>query len=102
MKPPDFLNQKPETMNDTPRTDANARYINGFADQWVPRYVSEELERELTQLERERDKWKAKYIQQNKDLGCEMMDPNGTIWDHAKNLQDQIRAMTAHTQHSNT
>lgn len=38
-------------------------------------------------LERERDEWKAKYIQQNKDLGCEMMDPNGTIWDHAKTLQ---------------
>ena len=35
----------------------------------------------------ERDKWKAKYIQQNKDLGCEQMDPNGTIWDYAKKLQ---------------
>ena len=39
------------------------------------------------QHRRERDEWKAKYIQQNKDLGCEMMDPNGTIWDHAKKLQ---------------
>ena len=38
-------------------------------------------------LERERDEWKAKYIQQNKDLGCEMMDPNGTIWDYAKKVQ---------------
>jgi hypothetical protein len=38
-------------------------------------------------LQRERDEWKAKYIQQNKDLGCEQMDPNGTIWDHAKTLQ---------------
>ena len=38
-------------------------------------------------LERERDEWKAKYIQQNKDLGCELRDPNGTIWDHAKTLQ---------------
>ena len=35
----------------------------------------------------ERDEWKAKYIQQNKDLGCEQMDPNGTIWDHAQTLQ---------------
>jgi hypothetical protein len=35
----------------------------------------------------ERDEWESKYIQQNKDLGCEMMDPNGTIWDHAKTLQ---------------
>jgi hypothetical protein len=38
-------------------------------------------------LERERDEWKAKFLQQNKDLGCELRDPNGTIWDHAKTLQ---------------
>jgi hypothetical protein len=39
------------------------------------------------ELERERDEWKAKYIKQNKDLGCEMMDPSGTIWDYASGLQ---------------
>ena len=47
------------------------------------------------QLKRELDEWKAKYIQQNKDLGCELRDPNGTIWDHAKTLQrerDEARA----------
>jgi hypothetical protein len=38
----------------------------------------------------QRDEWKAKYIQQNKDLGCEMMDPNGTIWDYAKKLQAEL------------
>ena len=54
---------------------------------------AEKLMRERNEAREQRDKWKAKYIQQNKDLGCEMMDPNGTIWDHAKNLQDQIRAM---------
>lgn len=47
----------------------------------------------LTGLERERDEWKAKFIQQNKDLGCEMMDPGGTIWDHAKKLQDDNKAL---------
>ena len=41
-------------------------------------------------LARERDEWKAKYIQQNKDLGCEQMDPNGTIWDHAKKLEAEL------------
>jgi len=41
----------------------------------------------------ERDEWKAKFIQQNKDLGCEMMDPNGTIWDYAKKLQKDIAAI---------
>ena len=44
-------------------------------------------------LARERDEWKAKYIQQNKDLGCEMMDPNGTIWDYAKKVQTEIAKM---------
>lgn len=39
----------------TPITDAAARYIDGFADQWVPRYVSEETERELTTVTKERD-----------------------------------------------
>ena len=33
-------------MSNTPKTDAAARHIDGFADQWVPRYVSEEIERE--------------------------------------------------------
>jgi len=37
----------------------------------------------------ERDHWKSKFIQQNKDLDCELMDPNGTIWDHAKKLQEE-------------
>ena len=38
-------------MSDTPITDAAKRYIDGFADEWVPRYVCEELERE-------RDGWR--------------------------------------------
>jgi len=42
----------------------------------------------------ERDEWKAKFIKQNKDLGCEMMDPNGTIWDYAKKLQTELAAVT--------
>jgi hypothetical protein len=45
-------------------------------------------------LVRERDEWKAKYIQQNKDLGCEMMDPNGTIWDYAKKVQHELTVVT--------
>lgn len=47
----------------------------------------------LTDLERERDEWKAKFIQQNKDLGCEMMDPGGTIWEHASKLQTENAAL---------
>ena len=45
-------------------------------------------------LESERDQWKARFIQQNKDLGCEMMDPNGTIWDYAKKVQTDLASMT--------
>lgn len=37
--------------------------------------------------------WKSKFIQQNKDLGCEQMDPNGTIWDHAKKLQEENKRL---------
>ena len=48
----------------------------------------------MINAERERDKWKAKYIQQNKDLGCEMMDPNGTIWDYAKKVQSELTVVT--------
>lgn len=46
-------------MSNTPKTDAAARHIDGFADQWVPRYVSEEIERE-------RDAWKAAHDNQVK------------------------------------
>jgi hypothetical protein len=34
----------------TPRTDAAKRKIDGFADEWVPRYITEELERERDML----------------------------------------------------
>jgi len=82
---------KPKTMNDTPRTDdQSVRYYNdatGTRIEYVAARFARQLERELTQRKRERDEWKAKYIQQNKDLGCELRDPNGTIWDHAKTLQ---------------
>lgn len=77
-------------MSRTPETDGE---WNRLACQNHP-----EFERNLAdfarKLERERDEWKSKYIQQNKDLGCEMMDPNGTIWDYAKKLQRELTAVT--------
>jgi hypothetical protein len=48
----------------------------------------------VEELTEQRDEWKAKYIQQNLDLGCELMDPNGTIWDHAKKAQSELTAVT--------
>lgn len=81
------MNKRP-----TPETDNN-EYAHTFLEQYG--YESSLQDAPVDwpdfarRLERERDEWKAKYIQQNKDLGCEMMDPNGTIWDHAKKLQDE-------------
>jgi hypothetical protein len=72
-------------MTDTPETDA--AYKNHAWD--MHGHIRIEFSRKL---ERERDAWKAKFIQQNKDLGCEMMDPNGTIWDYAKKLQKDLDA----------
>lgn len=79
-------------MTHTPETDAlykndhrpnlmaHARKLERERDEWKEMYI---------QTNHERGDWKARYVQQNKDLGCEMMDPNGTIWDHAKTLQEE-------------
>jgi hypothetical protein len=62
-----------------------------------PRVIGEAIDAVVDGYEallRERDEWKAKFIQQNKDLGCELMDPNGTIWDYAKKVQSEILTVT--------
>jgi len=80
-----------DTMTDTPESDkAKIDFTSLFANDdacWIPYAIGKKLERE-------RDEWKAKYIQQNKDLGCEMMDPNGTIWDYAKKVQRELTVVT--------
>ena len=84
---------------DTPETDSHYYPDFEMGGDVVLADFARKLERErdelkswtsvngVIDLQRERDEWKAKYIQQNKDLGCELCDPNGTIWDHAKTLQ---------------
>jgi len=69
-------------MTDTPETDDLAR-----GNHVVPTEFAE-------QLERRRDEWKAKYLQQNKDLGYELSDPNGTIWSECKRLQTELATVT--------
>jgi len=54
-----------------------------------------EAREQRDEARQQRDAWKAKFIQQNKDLECETMDPNGTIWDYAKKLQKDLAAATA-------
>jgi len=69
----------------TPRTDEREA---SFALDTI-----RQLQSELAAVTEQRNEWKAKFIQQNKDLGCEMMDPNGTIWDYAKKLQSELAAV---------
>jgi hypothetical protein len=69
-------------MTDTPETDNLAR-----GNHVVPTEFAQ-------QLERERDEWKQKYFQQNKDLGYELLDPNGTIWSECKRLQTELTTVT--------
>jgi len=88
-KPKKTMNSQLEIkLAPTPETDA-MEYFDAMCD--PDRVVEAEFARKL---ERERDEWKAKYIQQNKDLGCEMMDPNGTIWDYAKKVQHELTVVT--------
>ena len=49
---------------------------------------------QLTAVTEQRDQWKEKYIQQNKDLGYELRDPNGTIWSECKRLQTELKEVT--------
>ena len=88
-KPKKTMNSQLEIkLAPTPETDA-MEYFDAMCD--PDRVVEADFARKL---ERERDEWKAKYIQQNKDLGCEMMDPNGTIWDYAKKVQRELTVVT--------
>jgi hypothetical protein len=50
---------------------------------------------ELNAVTEQRDQWKDKYLQQNKDLGYELRDPNGTIWSECKRLQTELTAARA-------
>jgi hypothetical protein len=78
-----------KTMSDTPETDAltAADQHHLEDDNFFPATVYWRMCDLARTLERERDEWKAKFLQQNKDLGCELRDPNGTIWSHAATLE---------------
>jgi uncharacterized coiled-coil DUF342 family protein len=75
-------------MNDTPTPRTDERKASFALD------TIRQLETELTAVTEQRDQWKDKYIQQNKDLGHELRDPNGTIWSECKRLQTELDAVT--------
>jgi hypothetical protein len=66
--------------NDTPRTDKFVATWDFYNDPFESIDHARTLERELTAATEQRDQWKNKYIQQNKDLGHELRDSNETIW----------------------
>jgi len=86
-------NQPERTMNtETPTPETDSAYIQCPNEgAWDFRIRQEKT---MAKLERERDEWKAKYIQQNKDLGHELRDPNGTIWSECKRLQTELDVVT--------
>jgi hypothetical protein len=45
------------------------------------------------EVERENAALKQRILDDNKAYGCELMDPSGTIWDHAKRLQQENAAL---------
>jgi len=74
--------------------EARAENI-GWQNKWqVAVEMAALAQNELITVTEQRDKWKAKYIQQNKDLGHELRDPNGTIWSECKRLQTELTAIT--------
>ena len=78
-------------MSNTPRTD-EAENDSAFEDKnhphtnWVPSVFARELERELNEANQ-------KIAQIHKDLGFELRDPNGTIWEECARLQKELEAV---------
>jgi chaperonin cofactor prefoldin len=77
-------------MEKTPKTDQliEAQQALGTALKHL-RETKRELET-YDAMTVDRDRWKARFKKLDKELMCELRDPNGTIWEHAKNLQDQL------------
>lgn len=51
-----------------------------------------DLETLTAELQAECARLRAAYLQQSKDFGYELRDPNGTIWDECRRLQAALDA----------
>jgi chromosome segregation ATPase len=69
-------------MSDTPRTDAECMSGETRYTDMVHYTFAQQLERELAAA-------KDALLKAHKDYGCELRDPNGTIWEHAAQVQQQ-------------
>ena len=47
------------------------------------------------------DEYAAKLAQAHKDYGCELLDPPGTIWDHAAKVQAENAELKMRLQYAN-
>ena len=83
-----FTNKKGTVSADVARKLERER-DEARRDQSSIQCAFEDSQDKIEQLERERDQWKSKFVQANKDYGFELRDPCGTIWDHAKKLQQE-------------
>ncbi len=81
-------------MNDHAATIRNLedRLVDAEADLAAVTAAAEQLREQLTTAQEEREAWKHKYKTLNQELMCELRDPCGTIWEHAKMLQDKCAA----------
>jgi hypothetical protein len=56
----------------------------------TPEEKVKELTAERDAALKESNEWKKKFKDLNRELMCELRDPNGTIWEHAASLQNQV------------
>ena len=87
-------------MSNTPKTDAAARHIDGFADQWVPRYISEEIEREMieprkaTTTQEELDKWEQLAYDKLSEV-CKQIEKTRIVTEQRDQLKRECDAWKA-------
>jgi hypothetical protein len=81
-------------MSTTPRTDAAwAASFSPERANFSVRDECEKLETELARLRAEVERLKKQIKDDNRAYGCELRDPNGTIWEQA--AKDYARAEKA-------
>ena len=95
LKERDEAREKAERERDEARTTIeDAKRALNATDYEGILLAAMRVKEERDEAQHQRNEWKQKYIQQNKDLGCEQMDPDGTIWDYASKVQTDLSSMT--------
>lgn len=91
----------------TPMTDANEQAFSALfteaekhPEYWKELHALSEdharsIETKLAAARAEIVRLKKRIADDNKAYGCELRDPNGTIWDHATKLQAELARLTA-------